>query len=302
MPFSAQVQDHHRLEWGENFEMLLRYKGSKLRPFVSEKACAGKGSVAANLIGDINYQRRRGRKRSNIENIPPRSRRWLSRTDPIETGQYFDEEDEWDMIGQPKSELYKAHVNAIRRGVDDVILGIDENGEIMHGGLLGAATEGERPSTTVAFPTANKTLVGGTGLTIGKLRAARKKLGLDENDLDVYDPTMAISTKEHDDLLGIVETASANLNMLEQPHIVEGKVKRLLGFNFVETNRLPVIGGVRQCPVWLKDGICLGIWKDVTTDMYNDTHAGNTPYASAECVMDAVRVQDDKVHVIESTE
>lgn len=302
MSLDQLVESHHKLTFRENFMLATAYKGSKLRQFVTEQECSGEGAVAADLIGDITYTRRGGRIRTNIENVPERVRRWLIYRDPIYTGQYLDTVDKFRMIDSPDSLLYERHNNAIRKGVDDTILGLDEDGNIGQGGILGAATEGKRPGATVALAAEFKTVHGGVGLTIAKLRAARKKLGLDENDLEFVSPCMAITTNQHDDLLGIVETASANLNMLEQPHIVEGKVKRLMGFNFVEINRLPKSGTTRSCPVWLKDKIALGVWEDVNTDMWNDTHADNTPYVRARANMDCVRVEDKGVHITECTE
>ena len=192
---------------------------------------------------------------------------------------------------------------AIRRGFDDTILGLDENGALSDGGILGAISEGKRPGNAgTALPAAYKTVHNNQGLTVAKLRAARKKLGLDENDLEFITPVMAITTNQHDDLLGIVESASASLNMLEQPSIVDGKVKRLMGFDFVEVNRLPKVSSVRSCPVWIKDKIVLGVWQDIKPDMWNDTHARKTPYIHVDAYIDATRTEDLGVHVVECQE
>lgn len=303
MPYDAQVEDHHKLTFRDNFLMVTQRMGSKLRPFVSEMPCTGEGAVAADLIGEVTYSRSSSRPRTNIENVPSRSRRWLVYRDPIKTGQYLDSVDKFRMIDDPTSRLYETHVNAIKRGVDDTILGLDEDGTVDSGGILGAVAEGKRPGDgTASLASEFITVHGSAGLTVAKLRAARKKLGLDENDLDIYRPCMAITTNQHDDLLGIVEGASSNLNMLEQPQIVDGKVTRLIGFDFVEMNGLPKSGTTRSCPVWLKKDVMLGVWQDVTADMWNDTHADNTPYMRAQCVMDATRIQDKGIHIIECTE
>ena len=285
-------------------EVSLQQNGSKLRPFVSEQPCASEGATAADLIGPVTYQRGPARRRSNIENVPSRSRRWHVFPDPIETGQYLDSADKFRMIEDPSSKLMEAHTNAIRLGIDDTILGINPDGTLFEGGILGKVAEGKAPgAATKALPSAQISVHGGSGLTVLKLRGARKQLGLDENDLATFSPTMAISTVQHDDLLGIVENASANLNMLEQPHIVNGRVTRLMGFNFVEINRLPKLQvGIRSCPVWLKNKVELGIWQDVKPDMWNDSHARNTPYMHVDAWMDCVRIEDKGVHIVECAE
>ncbi|SFI60751.1 phage capsid protein [Albimonas pacifica] len=304
MPFDQLVEAHHRTTFKATFELALQQNGSKLRPHVGETACSGEGATAADIIGKVDYQRGSGRRRSNIENVPGRTRRWHVFPDPLETGQYLDSVDKFRMIEDPTSKLMMAHTAAIGRGIDDIILGINPDGTLYQGGILGPISEGKQPgSGTKALPSAQVTVHGGTGLTIEKLRKARKRLGLDENDLDRVTPIMAITMNQDDDLLGIVESASANLNMLEQPHIVDGKVTRLMGFQFVRINRLPKLQtNVRSCPVWIKDMVELGVWQDVKPDMWNDTHARNTPYMHADAWMDCVRIQDEGVHVAECTE
>jgi hypothetical protein len=51
-----------------------------------------------------------------------------------------------------------------------------------------------------------------------------------------------------------------------------------------------------------QERVKLGIWQDVKPDMWNDTHARNTPYIHVDAYMDATRVEDKGVHVIECTE
>lgn len=303
MPLDTRVEEHHKLQFRENFLMVTQQRGSKLRAYVTEQPCAGEGAVAADLIGQITYQRGTGRRRSNIENVPSRERRWLVYRDSIETAQYLDTVDKFRMIDDPMSRLYEAHNAAIRRGIDDIILGLDETGKIDSGGLLGKVAEGKRVGdATKTLPSEYVTPHGGAGLTVAKLRAARLKLGLDENDLTVNRPVMAITTNQADDLLGIVENGTANYNLLEQPQLKEGRVTSFMGFDFIEINRLPKASTTRSCPVWIKSQVVLGVWQDVRPRIWNDTHVGNIPYMHVDAVLDATRIEDLGVHVIECTE
>ena len=119
-------------------------------------------------------------------------------------------------------------------------------------------------------------------------------------------PVMAITQNQDDDLLGIVETGTADLNQFEQPQLRDGKVTRLMGFEFVHINGLPVRGAapnlIRSCPVWVPDDIILGVWQDVKTGLWNDTSARNTPYWHIDAYMDCTRREDVGVHVIECVE
>lgn len=302
MPKDILVQDHNKLTFDANIQLATQRHGPKLRRYVTEKPCTGEGAVAANLIMPIKAIRDSGRRRSNIETTAERKRRWLIYRDPIAAGDYIDNEDVFRQSGEPASELVENAAKAIGRGIDDCILGI-EDGVVGEGGILGAVVEGKRPGGAgIALPNGNTTVHGGTGLTIAKLRKARKALGLAEVDLDRVTPVMAITQNQDDDLLGIVETGTADLNQLEQPQLRDGKVTRLMGFEFVHINGLPKSGTTRSCPVWVPSAIVLGVWRDVKADMWNDTSARNTPYWHVDAYMDCTRKEDVGVHVIECTE
>lgn len=303
MAFNRRVEDHHRLEMKSNFEVALQQLGSKLRPHVMEKPCTGEGAVAVDLIDAVSARRRTASPTPNPTNPAGRRRRWLVLQDALETGEHITSETKWREIETPDSELNMVHAAAVGRGVDEIILGI-EGGEVTSGGILGAVVEGKRPGGAgKALPSKHITPETGTvGLTIAKLRGARKRLAIDENMLDRVTPIMGITPNQHDDLLGIVETSAGNLNQLEQPQIRDGRVTRLMGFEFVETNLLPKKDNIRSCPCWVKMHVVLGIWKDITPDMWNDSHMRNVPYIFVDASMDCTRRQDEGVHIVEAYE
>lgn len=307
MPKDILVEAHHKLSFEANVQLATQRYGSKLRKYVTEKPCTGEGAVAANLIMPIRAIRDVGRRRANIQTTAERKRRWLVYRDPIAVGDYIDNEDVFRQTGEPTSELIRNGSMAIGRGIDECILGLNEDGTIGEGGILGTIVEGKRPGGAgIALSSGNVTVHGGTGLTITKLRRARKKMGLSEVDLDRVTPVMAITQNQDDDLLGIVETGTADLNQFEQPQLRDGKVTRLMGFEFVHINGLPVRGAapnlIRSCPVWVPDDIILGVWQDVKTGLWNDTSARNTPYWHIDAYMDCTRREDVGVHVIECVE
>lgn len=304
MPKDLLVEQHHKLQFEANVQLATQRLGSKLRPYVTEKPCSGEGAVAANTILPIKAIRDTGRRRSNIEITAERKRRWLIYRDPIAVGDYVDAEDTFRQMGEPTSELIRNGAMAIGRGIDECIMGV-QDGVVGEGGILGSVVEGKRPGAAgVALPNGNIVPEAGTaGLTIAKLRAVRKAMGLAEVDLDRVTPVMAITMAQDDDLLGIVETGTADLNQLEQPQLRDGKVTRLMGFEFVHFNGLPVdAAGKRLCPVWIPETIVLGVWKDVSTGLWNDTSARNTPYWHIDAYMDCARKEDVGVRVVTCAE
>jgi len=302
MAFDTRVEASHQLGLSDAVSMALQQFGSKLRQYVTEKPASGEAIPASDLISPVNYQRGSGRRRSNIENPAARERRWLEYKDPIETGQYLDKEDVFRSAMNPTSELIATHTAAIGRGIDDIILGLDINGTVTDGGILGRVMTGKRLSGSSVLPAANTVVHGSAGLTLAKLRAVRKALALAENDMDRAMPVMAIGAEQADDLIGLASATASSLNPFELQQLESGKITQLMGFKFVEIQRLPLSGTTRTCPVWLPEMVMLGVWQDVVSGMWNDTAARNTPYMNIDCYMDCARKQDGGVFAIECTE
>lgn len=308
MSFEALVEDHHKLTYSGNVEMVAQQKQNRFRQAVTIKPCTGEAHAPNDLLGTSEYSIAEDRSRRNVENPLERSRRWLIRPPEIESGQYLDEEDQLDMVMDPTSELVVGHTTIVERGVADTILGIrpDGNGgyEVLESGILGSAVSGKRRNVTTALPAAQYEAAGGTGLTLDKLRAVRKKLKKDEFGMEDDDPIFsAITPDQEDDLLAIAAQTGVSLNAFNLEELREGKPSRLMGFTWLMTNRLPVdSSGNRLCPVWTQKNIVMGVWYDVRGRMWQDGGAKNKPYIHVGARVDCMRVQDKGVRVIRCVE
>lgn len=306
MAFAARVEAHHKLAYSNNVMLVTQQTAARFRSSVTVLPASGEAHDAAELIGELDYIEGDGsRVRSNIENVPDSARRWLVRPPEIKSGQYIDKEDIFDSINYPTSKIVRAHTLAVQRGIDDKVLGVrklpDGTFGLRSGGVLGTAIEGKRPTDVVALAAEFRTVAGGDGLTVEKLLLAREKLGLDDNDMSMT-ISMAITPRQHTDLLRIITVAATQINAFQQPELVRGRVAHFMGIDFYETNRLPKTGNIRLCPMWTKENVVMGVWQDVKGDMWNDGHAANRPYAYVDAYVDVVRVQDNGVHVIECDE
>ena len=304
--FTARVEAHHKLSYSNNVKLVTQQKGSLFRSTVTEVPCTGEAHDAAELIGKVEAIEGDGsRTRSNIENVPSSKRRWLIRPDEIKSGQYIDKEDIFDSINYPQSKIVEAHTMAVNRVVDDRILGVRRNPNgsfsLRDGGIMGGAIEGKRPGGRVQLDPQYITPHGGFGLVIDKLIGAIEKFGLDDNDMSQA-LNMAITPKQHTDLLKLVSQTQENLNAFQQEELKRGRVTYFMNTFFWQTNRLPKVGNIRSCPMWTKGNIALGIWEDVNGDIWNDTHADNRPYARVRGYVDCVRIEDSGVHIIECQE
>lgn len=303
MTFAATVDQHYVTRFRDTAMLVTQQTRSKLRAFVNELPCEGEATLAQNFFAKSRAVKRQGRTRSNVETPIERSRRWHVIPDYQETGEYLDTEDKFRQSTDARSNLMMAHGHSIRRAIDDIILGVTELAgggfEVDGGGILGSVAEGKSPGTSsVALPASQTLAVANSGLTLDKLMAMRQAVALADFDMDAANPVCAISPVQMNDLLSIAQQAGTGVNLTGEAVIREGRVARLMGIDFIETNRLPVdANGDRLCPMWMPPNIQLGVWSDYEARAWNDTHADNLPYINVRTRMDCVRLEDKGVVV-----
>lgn len=301
------VEQHHRLLYSNSVTMVAQQKRDPFAAAVTEISATGEAQSTTDLFDAGEYAYGEDRSRRNPEMPVTGSRRWLIRPPVIESGQYIDTEDKFATATDPTSSIVTIHTNRVRRGKADRTMGIRKvDGEyvVADGGILGYATEGKRANTSLALPTSQYVPVGGTGLTLDKLRAAKLQLKLDEFGMEDDDPLFCVITpNQEDNLLAIAEASATPLNAFNIEQLREGKPGRLMGVTWIMTNRVPVnAAGDRLCPIFSKANIVRGIWQDIMGDMWNDTSAKNKPYAYVSAYIDCVRNQDKGVIVMECLE
>ena len=309
MPIATALEPHQRLAYQDNVSMVAQQMNFPIFEAVSTVTGTGEAMTAADLLNAVEYQYQDDRSRRNIENNVTGSRRWLIRPPEIKSGQYIDDEDKWDMIADPTSNLVRAHTAAVQRGRMDRILGVRKiagSYVVADGGIYGTSIEGKRPtSSTTALP-GSQTLAlnvgaAGTSLTINKLRLAIQTLneadfGLDENMDALY---CLIDPKGKDDLIAIEAASGVYLNAFNIQQLQTGRPTPLLGINWIVSNRVPKdSAGNRLYAVWSKANIVEGVWLPVEGDVWNDPHADNKPYCRVRFRGDCTRVQDKGVIIM----
>lgn len=312
MTLEAKLEPHFVQIYRDNVTMRAQQLQSHLRAAVTEAPAKGKAVAVADLVGAVEAQEMEGRNRRNIENVPQLGRRWLTFPKEIRSGQYFDTEDKLRMIHDPQSVGVNSHVVAVRRFIDDRIMGIKNISkgvfELRDGGILGGAIDGENPGGgRVTLPSKCVTVAGGTGLTLSKLIASVERLHFDDFGMEDDDQLYcAIGPRQITDLLNIAAATGAALNQFDIDQLKTGKPTTLMGITWIRTNRLyktgAAPGSVRWCPIWSKKNIIMGVWQDLQGDMWEDTGSNKTPYARVNAFVDVVRVEEDGVQIIECVE
>ena len=265
-------------------ELKLQQKGSKLRGRVREGSHVGKQASPVNQIAAISMKAPSGRYAPKTQTSADFTRRWVFPQDG-EIDQLIDSFDELRTIVDPKSQYLENASNAVGRGWDDAIIA----------SFFASSQTGVDASAFSAetFDTANFQVAStfgssaAAGLTVAKIIEAKRIFEHYHNDLDVERPTMVIGSQQHSDLLNQVQVVSTEFSA--RPVLVDGVVKQFLGFDIIMSERLAVASNVRNVPVFVKSGMYLGMWKDMTNrasirndlssepwDLYTSTSFGAT--------------------------
>jgi hypothetical protein len=309
MSLEARLEAHHVQIYRDNVQMRAQQLDNPLRAAITEVPASGEAVSASDLVGKVKAIRRTGRDARNIDNVPQNSRRWLLFPTESYSGQHFFTEDKLRQIRDPQSVGISTHTAAVNRDIADKILGIEEVADktfaLTEGGILGGAVDGKGPGgARVQLPARCFTAHGGTGLTLPKLIAAKERLNTDDFGLEEEDPMFcAITPRQVTDLLNIAAQTGASLNQFDIDQLKTGKPTTLLGVTWIRTNRVyKTQAGVRWCPMWSKRNIVMGVWKDISGDIWEDTSMNKTPYGRVNAYVDVVRIEDEGVHVIECGE
>jgi hypothetical protein len=262
----------YAVQYGTNISLLLQQKGSKLRGAVQTGSYKGKQSEVVTQYGATSARAVSTRYQPIVPVNTPNNRRWVFPED-YDWADLIDNFDKLRLLADPQSAYSQNGLYAMGRAIDDVIIS----------GIFGTNKTGEAGGTNTVFDTANQQVAvnyaaaGNVGLTVDKLREARRILMENEVDLDAEPAYCAISAEQHDDLLGQLQVTNADFNT-DAPVLQDGKVTRFLGINFIHTERLPTSSGFRRCPVWVPSGVHLGMWNDIASNVTQRRDLSSHPF------------------------
>ena len=255
---SVNIPTHFVQQYSTNIKLLLQQMDSRIRSFVTTGSHVGKQASPVDQVGKVEMQPVTGRFQAMNRIDAPTDRRWVFPSD-FDLPQLLDKFDELRLITDPKSTYVMNAVAAAKRQQDRLLITA----------MFGDAKTGETGATTTSHSfnvAVNFGAASNVGMSVPKLRDAKRQLMAAEVDLETDPLFCALTAKQHDDLLAEIQVTSLDFN--DRPTLVEGKVTRFLGINFLHTELLAVNGSSqRRCPVWAKSGMYLGLWNDITTDV-----------------------------------
>ena len=280
-------------QFSTNLELRLQQTGSLLRMHVKEGFHVGKQASPIQQVGPISLKAPAGRFAPLNRSDSEFTRRWVFPQDG-EIEQLIDEFDLLKTIIDPKSMYVESAANAVGRGWDDAIIA-NATGSNQIGTDAGSLSP-ETFDTTKFQIAINFKGSSTSGLTVAKMIEARRILRHYHNNLEMDPPVMVIGSQQEADLLSQVQVVSTEYN--DRPVLVDGKVKRVLGVDIVCLERVPqsTVGSVRGCVAWVKSGIYLGIWQDMTNRISIANWLSSEPWdLYTKAMFGATRTQPGKV-------
>lgn len=245
-----------------NLELKLQQKGSKLRGTVDEGMYVGKQVSPIQQVNPLVLKAPAGRFAPKTNQNADFVRRWIMPQDG-EINQLLDSFDVLKTTLDPKSKLIESAANGVARGWDDSLIAAS----------TAASTIGTDPGSfsTENFDTGNFQIAStfassaATGLTVAKLIEAKRILRHYHVDMEEEQVTLVMGSQQESDLLNQAQVVSTDFN--EKPVLVEGRIKRFMGFNFMLSERLNQASSVRTVLAYAKSGMHLGMWMDMTHDV-----------------------------------
>lgn len=271
-------------QYTSNVNLLLQQRGSRLRECVTIGSYTGKAAKAVEQIGAVAAQARTNRHADTPLISTPHDARWVFPTD-YEWADLIDDQDKLRMLIDPTSPYAINGAYALGRAMDADIISA----------ALGTSKTGENGTTNTSFDTSNQQIASGSaGLTVDKLREAKKILLSNEVDVEMDPLYISVTAKQLDDLLGTTQVTSSDYNTVKA--LVQGSVDSFMGFKFIHTELLGVDGSSdRRVIAWAKSGIHCGIWNDINGKISERPDKSHANQVYVKGTFGSTRTEEGKV-------
>lgn len=298
---TVNIPTHFVEQFTTNVAHLLQIKGGKLRMTVGEDTHEGDAAVPVDQYGSVEMQEVTSRFAPMGRVDAATDRRWVHPTD-FSLPQMVDTFDKLRLMVDPQGPLSQAAIKAASRKID----------VILRDAFFADAKTGRAGAGTETFDTTNHRVdaaVGAaadTGLNVDKILRAKRIMQDGNVDFEESgDPYMMITPQQEEDLLRQSQVINTDFftNPGNAPVLVDGRLTRFAGVNIIVSNLTPSNASYRLVPMWVKDGMHLGIWKDITARVDERPDIEGVPFQLYTCMtMGASRLEAGRVIQIEALE
>jgi len=285
---SIQVGTAYVNAYRENIQLLSQQRGSRLRRTVMNETQVGEYEFF-DQIGATSAVKITNRHGDTPLVNTPHSRRRVHCT-PYDWADMIDRQDKVRLLADPTSKYVINAVAAFGRTDDEII--------ITEG--LGTAYSDKTGSTATVLPSASKVAVtyaesgsDSSNLTIAKLRRARHLLRSQEAIMEGEMVYAAVTSSQIDSLLRTTEVTSNDYNVVKA--LVNGEVDTFMGFEFIQTELLPVASSIRRCMFYPESAITFSTCGEIEVDVGPRRDKRNSVQVYVSHDRGAVRMEEVKV-------
>lgn len=271
---SQFVTTHYVQQYTTNVQLLSQQKGSRLRMSVTTGQYKGKQGVPVDQFAPTVANKRTTRYPALTPADITADRRWVFPSD-YDWNDLIDNIDKLRLLIDPQSAYVQSGTAAMNRAMDDEIIAA----------FFGTAKTGVDGGTSTTFPSgqqvsASEGASAATGMNVEKLKAGIQILLANE----AWDPSSGeriscvISAKQNRNLMDEIQVINADYNG-EKPVVNDGFVMSWGKVDFIHSERLPTNGSSQtRVPMYVKDGMHLGMWQDISADVSQRKDLAGLPY------------------------
>lgn len=271
---SQFVTTHFVQQYTTNVSLLAQQKMSRLRMSVTTDTYRGRQGVPVDQFAPTVAQKRTTRYPALTPIDTQTDRRWVFPSD-YDWNDLIDNIDKLRMLIDPQSSYVQNGTAAMNRAMDDEIIAA----------YFGTAKTGVDGTANTVFLAANQVSASegasaATGLNVEKLKAGVQLLLQNE----AWDPQSGariycvITAKQNRNLMDEVQVINQDYNA-ERAVVNDGFIQSWGKVDFMHSERLPLNGSAQtRCPMYVKEGMHLGLWQDVTARVDQRVDLAGTPW------------------------
>jgi len=293
---SVNLPNWYARQYSTNIQLKLQAMGSLLRPYVTEGHYVGDQASPVDFMGSVEMQDVTQRFAPMGRVDAATDRRWVFPVDS-DLPQMIDKFDKLRLLTDPESKMVENGVLAAGRRMDKHILNA----------FFADAKTGVSGAATTTFTAANEVdvAVGGANsrLNVEKLLSVKELMRAKHVDFEREQIYCILTAKDESALMREAEITSREFNG-DAPVMQDGRLVRFLGINFIYCELAEsVLAGTNEVtiPVWVKSGMHLGMWNEITSDISQRKDIQGLPWqAYIYMTAGGTRIDEDKVYAIES--
>jgi hypothetical protein len=278
------------------FTPLLQQTMSKLRGLITVKNFSNAEEWYMNQIGEVSVSEVADLTQATVLSSATTARRQITKSNYYYHELVLDDHLN-DMSFDPKSDIVSNILRGFARNADDLIIAAAQ----------ADANTGKNGGTTTSFPGGNTIAHGSTGMTYAKILEGVEKFL--EGDFEGDRVSLIVGPKQATELLNIDKFIDNDFNRVQASDIVSpmlsgylGSLKLGIAVDIFTSARLAVDTDIRDCLMFSRNGIGLGIGAEPTVKFVTRGDLNSQTQISVGAIMGASRLDEEQVYVLECDE